>query len=79
MRNLTYSIDEVRGQISLIKKIPMNKTLIGIFYPSGWADLNRRPLVPQTSTLNPCATTRDVFCPRALHFGEDSTEGLMCQ
>ena len=25
---------------------------------SGWADLNRRPLVPQTSTLNPCATAR---------------------
>ena len=25
---------------------------------SGWADLNRRPRVPQTRTLNPCATTR---------------------
>ena len=28
------------------------------FLESGWADLNRRPLVPQTSTLNPCATAR---------------------
>ncbi len=25
---------------------------------SGWADLNRRPQVPQTCTLNPCATAR---------------------
>ena len=25
---------------------------------SGWADLNRRPHVPQTCTLNPCATAR---------------------
>ncbi len=29
-------------------------------HKSGWADLNRRPLVPQTSTLNPCATARNV-------------------
>ena len=29
-----------------------------VAFRSGWADLNRRPLVPQTSTLNPCATAR---------------------
>ena len=31
---------------------------------SGWTDLNRRPLVPQTSTLNPCATTRNISAIR---------------
>ena len=28
---------------------------------SGWADLNRRPQVPQTCTLNPCATARYTY------------------
>ena len=27
-------------------------------YGSGWGDLNSRPHVPQTCTLNPCATAR---------------------
>src|SRR6056297_3307012 len=29
---------------------------------SGWADLNRRPHVPQTCTLNHCATARSIIC-----------------
>ncbi len=36
---------------------------------SGWADLNRRPHVPQTCTLNPCATARFVRCEGSTEAG----------
>src|SRR6056297_3601114 len=37
-------------------------TLRRAFLLSGWADLNRRPHVPQTCTLNHCATARSIIC-----------------
>ena len=40
---------------------------------SGWADLNRRPHVPQTCTLNHCATARklDRYATMSRGFGQD--------
>ena len=43
-------------------------------YSSGWADLNRRPQVPQTCTLNPCATAR-----LSKMLGENITGAHLCQ
>src|SRR5688572_12936051 len=37
-----------------------------VFLPSGWPDLNRRPLDPQSSALPNCATSRSLTTVREL-------------
>ena len=61
------------GCMSALRSSPMHNTrtaslsqsLQTAFHQSGWRDLNPRPLVPQTSALPSCATTRNCKSYRA--------------